>query len=35
MDDNWNVRLQVRVYSPSESRFKKESEQQISDHQQS
>jgi predicted MPP superfamily phosphohydrolase len=35
MDNNWNVRLQVRVYSPSESRFKKESEQQISDHQQS
>ena len=26
-NDNWNVRLQVRVYSPSENRFIKESEQ--------
>ena len=34
-DDNWNVRLQVRVYSPSENRFIRKSEQQISDHQQS
>jgi len=30
-DDNWNVRLQVRVYSPSENRFITESEQQLSD----
>ena len=28
-DDNWNVRLQVRVYSPSENRFIRESEQQL------
>jgi len=29
-DGNWNVRLQVRVYSPSENRFIRESEQQFS-----
>ncbi len=30
-DANWNVRLQVRIYSPSENRFIKESEQQLGD----
>jgi len=30
-DDNWNVRRQVRVYSPSENRFVRESEQQLGD----
>ena len=30
-NDNWNVRLQVRVYSPSENRFVRESEQGLDD----
>lgn len=28
-DDNWNVRLQVRIYSPGENRFIRESERQL------
>jgi 3',5'-cyclic AMP phosphodiesterase CpdA len=30
-DGNWNVRLQVRIYSPAENRFIMESEQQLGD----
>jgi len=30
-DDDWNVRLQVRIYSPDENRFIRESEQGLGD----
>jgi hypothetical protein len=28
-DDNWNVRLEVRIYSPGENRFIREREQRL------